>query len=158
LKLGENAAKHKNRFISWNTTCQLAFDRLKVALTSAPVLQRLDPQKPFVVETDASDFAIRSCLLQTAKDGKLHPVAYKSRKLSDGQTWYLVHEKELLNWHWYLDNGHRITIVTDYESLKYMNTIKKPSARLTRWIDEFQMYDLDIRYRPGVCVVGIVES
>ena len=70
---------------------------------------------------------------------------------------YPVHEKELLaikqallGWHRYLDNGHRITIYTDHESLKYMNTIKRPPARLTRWIDEFQMYDLDIRYRPGV--------
>jgi RNase H-like domain found in reverse transcriptase/Reverse transcriptase (RNA-dependent DNA polymerase)/Integrase zinc binding domain/Retroviral aspartyl protease len=157
LRVGENAAKHKNRFISWNTTCQLAFDRLKAALTNAPVLQQVDPQKPFVVETDASDFAIGSCLLQKADDRQLHPVAFESRKLSDAQTRYPVHEKELLaikqallNWQRCLDNGHRITVVTDHESLKYMNTIKKPSARLTRWIDEFQMYDLDIKYRPGV--------
>jgi RNase H-like domain found in reverse transcriptase len=151
------AVKNKNRLISWNTTCQFAFDRLKAALTSAPVLQQVDPKRPFVIETDASDFAIGSCLLQQAEDGKLHPVAYESRKLSDAQTRYPVHEKELLaikqallGWHRYLDNGHRITIYTDHESLKYMNTIKRPSARLTRWIDEFQMYDLDIRYRPGV--------
>jgi len=158
LKVGEGAnAKQKNRLIAWNTTCQLAFQRLKAALTSAPVLQQVDPQKPFVIETDASDFAIGSCLLQQAEDGKLHPVAYESRKLSETQTRYPVHEKELLaikqallGWHRYLDNGHRITIYTDHESLKYMNTIKKPSARLIRWIDEFQMYDLDIRYRPGV--------
>jgi hypothetical protein len=31
-----------------------------------------------------------------------------------------------------------------------MNTIKRPSAWLNRWVDEFQMYDLDIWYRPGV--------
>jgi hypothetical protein len=157
LKVGEAATKVRNRLISWNTACQLSFDRLKAALTSAPVLQQVDPQKPFVIETDASDFAIGSCLLQQADDGKLHPVAYESRKLSDAQIRYPVHEKELLaikqallGWHRYLDNGHRITILTDHESLKYMNTIKHPSARLTRWIDEFQMYDLDIRYRPGV--------
>ena len=152
LKVGESAAARniKNRFISWNTTCQFAFDRLKAALTGAPVLQEVDPMKPFVIETDASDFAIESCLLQRAEDGKLHPIAYESRKLSDAQTRYPVHEKELLGWHRYLDNGHRITILMDHESLKYMNTIKRPSARLTRWIDEFQMYDLDIRYRPGV--------
>ena len=159
LKVGESAAARniKNRFISWNTTCQLSFDRLKAALTSAPVLQLVNPQKPFTIETDASDFAIGSCLLQRAEDGTLHPVAYESRKLSDPQTRYPVHEKELLaikqallGWHRYIDNGHRITIYTDHESLKYMNTIKRPSARLTRWIDEFQMYDLDIRYRPGV--------
>jgi len=154
LKVGESAAaRNRNRFISWNTTCQLAFDRLKAALTSAPVLQQVDPKKPFVIETDASDFAIGSCLLQRAEDGKLHPVAYESRKLSDAQMRYPVHEKELLaikqallGWHRYLNNGHRIMIYTDHESLKYMNTVKRPSARLTRWIDEFQMYDLDIRY------------
>ena len=158
LKVGESAAaRNRNRFISWNTTCQLAFDRLKAALTSAPVLQQVDPKKPFVIETDASDFAIGSCLLQRAEDGKLHPVAYESRKLSDAQMRYPVHEKELLaikqallGWHRYLNNGHRIMIYTDHKSLKYMNTVKRPSARLTRWIDEFQMYDLDIRYQPGV--------
>jgi transposase InsO family protein len=160
LRVGEIVAKtksSKNQLISWNTTCQLAFDRLKEALTSAPVLQQVDPEKPFVVETDASDFAIGSCLLQEGDDGKLHPVAYESRKLSDAQIRYPTHEKELLaikqallGWHRYLDNGHSITIVTDHESLKYMNTIKRPSARLVRWIDEFQTYKLDIRYRPGV--------
>jgi hypothetical protein len=157
LKVGESAAaKNKNRLISWNTTCQLSFDRLKEALTSAPVLQQVDPLKPFVVETDASDFAIGSCLLQEGDDGRLHPVAYESRKLSDAQIRYPTHEKELLaikqallGWHRYLDNGHPITMVTDHESLKYMNTIKRPSVRLARWIDEFQEYKLDLRYRPG---------
>ena len=68
--LGEGAtARQKNRFIAWNTTCQMAFDRLKAALTSALVLHQVDPQRPFVIETDVSDFAIGSCLLQTAGDG-----------------------------------------------------------------------------------------
>ena len=41
------------------------------------------------------------------------------------------------------------TILTDHESLKYMNSVSKPSKRLARWIDEFQGYNLDIRYRRG---------
>ena len=156
LKVGESAARNKNRLISWTTACQLSFDRLKEALTSAPVLQQVDPLKPFVIETDASDFAIGSCLLQEGDDKRLHPVAYESKKLNETQSRYPTHEKELLaikealvTWHRYLDNGHAITVVTDHEFLKYMNTIKKPSARLARWIDEFQEYKLDIRYRPG---------
>jgi hypothetical protein len=115
-------------------------------------MSTLDLTRPFVIETDASDFAIGSCLLQQTENGKLHPVAHESRKLSDAQTRYPVHDKELLaikqallGWHRCLDNGHRITIYTDHESLKYMNTIKRPLVRLTRWIDKFQMYDLDIR-------------
>ena len=113
----------------------------------------MDPEKPFVIETDA----IGSCLRQCAEDGKLHPIAYESRKLSDAQTRYPTHEKKLLaikqalmGWHRYLDNGHPITIITDHESLKYMNTIQRPLMRLARWIDEFQGYSLEIRYRLGV--------
>jgi len=157
LKVGESGDKHKSCSVPWTTAQQLAFDRLKTALTNVPVLQQVDPTKPFVIETDASDFAIGSCLLQYDDDKKLHPVAYQSRKLNDAEIRYPIHEKELLaikhalgNWHNYVDNGQKITILTDHESLKYMNTIKRPSARLNRWVDEFQMYDLDIRYRPGV--------
>jgi hypothetical protein len=157
LKVGESADKNKFRHVPWNTSHQLAFERLKAALTSAPVLQQVDPTKPFIIETDASDFAIGACLLQYGEDGKLHPVAYESRKLNEAQIRYPIHEKELLaikeallTWHRYVDNGHIITILTDHESLKYMNTIKRPSARLSRWVDEFQAYNLDIKYRPGV--------
>jgi|SRR5579859_6049285 len=117
----------------------------------ASILQQVDSEKPFIVETDASDFTIGSCLLQEGDDSKLHPVAYESRKLNDAHIRYPTHEKELLaikqvllGWNRYLDNGHVITIVTDHESLKYMNTIKRPSARLARWIDEFQGYKLNI--------------
>jgi Integrase zinc binding domain len=37
----------------------------------------------------------------------------------------------------------------DHDSLKYMNMVQKPSKRLARWIDEFQQYNLIIKYRPG---------
>ena len=40
-------------------------------------------------------------------------------------------------------------VITDPDSLKYMNTVQKPSKRLARWVDEFQQYDLVIKYRPG---------
>ncbi len=131
--------KHRNHLILWNTTCQLVLDRLKEALTMAPILQQVDPKKPFVVETNASDFAIGSCFLQEGDDSKLHPVTYESRKLNNTQIHYPTHEKELLaikqallGWNRYLNNGHVIAIVTDHESLKYMNAIKRPSARLAR--------------------------
>ena len=52
-------------------------------------------------------------------------------------------------WGCYLENGQEATILTDYESLKYMKSIKRPSKRLTRWIDEFQGWSLNIKYRRG---------
>ena len=152
----ENGDKRKNRPIIWNTSHQFAFERLKQALTNAPVLQQPDPMKPYTIETDASDFAIGYVLMQQGDDGLMHPVAFDGRKLRGAELRYPTHEKELLaikeavvKWKHYIENNHTTTILTDHESLKYMNSVSKPSKRLARWIDEFQGYDLDIRYRRG---------
>ena len=148
--------KRKNRPIVWNTAHQLAFDRLKQALTNAPVLYQPDSMKPYTIETDASDFALGYALMQLEDDGLMHPVAFDGRKLQGAELRYPTHEKELLaikeaieKWKHYIENGHKTTILTDHESLRYMNSVTKPSKRLARWIDEFQGYDLDIRFRRG---------
>ena len=77
------------------TSVKTAFNQLKLAFTSAPVLKHADTNRPFVVETDASDFAIGGILSQSY-NGALHPVAYYSRKLSSAKINYEVHDKELL--------------------------------------------------------------
>ena len=51
--------------------------------------------EPAHVETDASDLAISACLCQE-KDGKWHPIAYYSRKMSVVEQNYDIHDKELL--------------------------------------------------------------
>ena len=152
----QDGDKRKNRPIIWNTGHQLAFERLKKALTNAPVLNQPDPTKRYIIETDASDFAVGYVLAQEGEDGKLHPVAFDGRKLKGPELRYPTHEKELLaikealdRWKHYIENGHTTIILTDHESLRYMNSVRTPSKRLARWIDEFQCYDLDIRYRRG---------
>jgi hypothetical protein len=155
LKVGEGMEqRRKFEKVQWNMAQELAFKRLKEALTEAPVLTQPDVNKPFLIETDSSDYAIGASLLQYSDDNKLHPVAYESTKLSPAQVKYPIHEKELLAikealrvWECYVGNGHPITVLTDHESLKYMNTIKRPSKRLVRWIDEFQSWNLVIKYR-----------
>ncbi|TPX54605.1 hypothetical protein PhCBS80983_g05852 [Powellomyces hirtus] len=62
----------------WTAVAQAAFDALKKAFTSAPILVHPDPEKPFFVETDASDFAIGAVLLQPDGQRQLHPVAFHS--------------------------------------------------------------------------------
>jgi hypothetical protein len=136
---------------------QLAFsDRLKNAMTTAPVLIQPDETKSYTIETDSSDFANGMALLQEGEDGKLHPVAFDGRKLHGAELRYATHEKELLaikealnRWRVYIDNGLPVTIITDHDSLNYMNTMKNPSKRLARWVEEFQSYNLNIKYRPG---------
>jgi len=69
----------------WSSRQQSAFDSLKVALCAAPVLCFPDPEKPFVVGTDASDYAVGAVLQQDHGRG-LQPVAYLSRKLFPADT------------------------------------------------------------------------
>jgi len=61
----------------WGETQQKAFDSLKRALCTAPVLQVPDFSKEFVLATDASDVAV-SAVLQQRVDGSLAPIAYYS--------------------------------------------------------------------------------
>ncbi|KAL0345664.1 UNVERIFIED_CONTAM: Retrovirus-related Pol polyprotein from transposon [Sesamum radiatum] len=81
----------KTEIWNWTPQCQVSLDNLKRAIVTDPVLALPDMSKPFVVETDASDFSLGGVLMQ---DG--HPIAFESRKLKDVERHYSVHEKELL--------------------------------------------------------------
>lgn len=62
----------------------------------APVLGIYNPKLPITVETDASDYAIGATLSQPDEQGRLHPIAYYSRKMSPPERNYDIHDKELL--------------------------------------------------------------
>ncbi|KAJ1581461.1 hypothetical protein NDA11_003779 [Ustilago hordei] len=74
---------------------QQAFHKLIQAFTSAGVLQHFDYHLPTRLETDASDFAIAGVLKQE-HEGRWHPVAFYSRKMSPAEKNYEIHDKELL--------------------------------------------------------------
>jgi hypothetical protein len=50
----------------------------------------------------------------------------------------------------YIQNGFKTVVLTDHESLKYLQTIKSPSKRVARWFEEFSEFDIKIRYRKGL--------
>ncbi|KAJ1597314.1 hypothetical protein NDA14_003800 [Ustilago hordei] len=74
---------------------QQAFHKLIQAFTSAGVLQHFDYHLPTRLETDASDIAIAGVLKQE-HEGRWHPVAFYSRKMSSAEKNYEIHDKELL--------------------------------------------------------------
>ena len=80
---------------TWNSDTELAFCRLKSAITSAPVLHFYNTEAETQVEADCSKFALGTQLLQKT-DNKWHPVAFESCKLTDAEVNYPQHEKELL--------------------------------------------------------------
>ena len=59
------------------------------------MLKRPDFEKPFVLQTDASDRGVGAVLSQVY-EGDDHPVAYFSRKLLPREERYSVVEKECL--------------------------------------------------------------
>ena len=84
--------------IPWNFTdaAQKSFQALKSAFISAPVLTHWVPDKPIIVETDASDYVLGAILsIQTDSD-EIHPVAFHSCTFSALELNYDTHNKELL--------------------------------------------------------------
>ena len=74
---------------------QEAYEILKKALISAPVLQPPNWEQPFKVMCDASNFAVGAVLGQR-KEGKPYVIYYASKLLDDAQINYTTIEKELL--------------------------------------------------------------
>ncbi|KAJ1577183.1 hypothetical protein NDA12_001627 [Ustilago hordei] len=111
---------------------QQAFHKLIQAFTSAGVLQHFDYHLPTRLETDASDFAIAGVLKQE-HEGRWHPVAFYSRKMSSAKKNYEIHDKELLavvacltQWrHMLAGLLSQLVILTDHEALKYFKSQRR---------------------------------
>jgi hypothetical protein len=80
---------HKDTPFVWTNAQQQAFEQLKDAVCSAPVLILPDKTLPFVVQTDASGVAVGASLNQDHGKG-LQPVAFLSQKLQPAETRYPV--------------------------------------------------------------------
>jgi len=145
----------KRRGIVWSQECQKAFDRLKFLLTHAPCLQPPDVTKPYIIETDSSDFGCGAVLLQKDDQGVLHPLAFESKKFSMAERNYPAQERELLGvlhalrvWRCFID-GADYVVYTDHNPLQYLRSQSKPTARLVRWLSEIETYAPKILYKPG---------
>jgi hypothetical protein len=76
---------------SWSEHATHAFNQLKLAMMSTPVLALPDFNKPFSIETDACDTGIGAVLMQDK-----HPVAYLSKALGVNNCKLSVYEKRVL--------------------------------------------------------------
>ena len=138
-----------------NSACLSAFETLKGALISAPILQLPNWEQPFEIMCDASNHAVGAVLGQR-REGKPFVVYYASRTLNSAQMNYSTTEKELLAVVFALDKfrayliGSPITIFTDHSALKYLLSKKDAKARLIRWILLLQEFDLTIKDKKGV--------
>ena len=83
--------------LTWNPECEAAFQAVKCIMLSSSTLRHVDSNKPFVLVTDASKYAVASVLLQEDDDGIERPVGYFSRKMDSHELRYMVYDIELLD-------------------------------------------------------------
>ena len=119
------------------------------------MLQSPDFDKPFTLQTDASDRGVGAVLSQVDDEGADHPIAYFSRKLLLKEERYSTIEKECLAiklgiqaFRIYL-LGRPFFIQTDHRSLEWLDRIKEKNSRLTRWSLFLQPHQYTVVYRPG---------
>jgi transposase InsO family protein len=136
----------------WGEDQERAFNAIKDALISEPVLAIFDPEctETLHLHTDASDVGVGAILFQ-----KGHPIGYFSKKFSDVQTRYANTDHEMLavvlaveHFQIYLE-GTKFILYTDHMALKWMCNMKNSKKRLYRWAVDLSRFNFDVVHRPG---------
>ena len=134
----------------WSPQAQDAFDKLKEAMSTTPVLALPDFTRTFVVQSDASSTAMGAILSQNQK-----PVAFFSKKFCPRMMQASTYLRELYaitttikKWRQYL-LGNYFIIQTDHKPLKDLltQTVQTPEQQF--YMSKLLGYNYTIQYRPG---------
>ena len=151
----------KNASFQWTETHETDFQKLKEVFTSQECLACLDQKKDIFLQVDASIQGVGASLMQKDQQGRLKPVAYVSKSLTDAEKRYSNIECELLavffgciRFHHYL-YGTRFVCHSDHKPLEdiHLKNLSDAPARLWKLLLKLQLYNLTIKYIPGKNVV-----
>jgi hypothetical protein len=149
-----HALKRKNAKFVWGESQQTAFDKLKAALSTPPVLQIPDFSKEFVLVCDSSDVAI-SAVLHQRRDDNLASIAYASRLLYPAERKYSFYEKKYLavvygceRYRAYLEHKE-FTLHTDNQALSWVLRHVKELGRICRWVLRLTAFKFKVYHIPG---------
>ena len=138
----------------WTDEQQTAFDALKACLLSAPILGFPTEAGRFVLDTDASLFAVGGVLNQIQNEEEV-VIAYVSRSLHISQRRYCTTRCEMLavvvmctHFRSYL-RGSQFTLRTDHSSLRWLQKFKNEDGMLARWYLLLGQFSVTFEYRPG---------
>jgi transposase InsO family protein len=147
-----HALLQKQSACEWNAECEAAFNKLKHALLSAPVLAMPDYDQPYELEvwTDASNTAVGAVLMQNG-----HPIAYESRRFSSAERNYNTTDREMLAiihalrvWRCYLE-GAQFKVKCDHKALSFFKTKPEVTPRQARWLEFLERFNLSIDHVAG---------
>ena len=142
----------KGTAFTWEPHHTEAVNKLKAAISSAPVLAYFDTNTPVTLQCDASSTGLGAVLLQRGR-----PVAYASRALSDPESRYAQTEKELLAVIFALSRldqmtyGRHVTVISDHKPLETI--LKKPLPKAPRRLQammlQLQRYSIELQWQSG---------
>jgi hypothetical protein len=139
----------KEGFI-WTDVTSSAFEKLKTAITTAPILAMPNFRQPFVVECDASTHGFGAVLIQDS-----HPVAFFSRPAAPRHLSLAAYERELIglvlairHWRPYLW-GRRFIVHTDHFSLKFLLDQRLATIPQHHWVGKLLGFDFSVEYKTG---------
>ena len=138
----------------WDDESQEAFEKLKLALTSPPILAMPNECDVFVLDTDASDKCIGAVLSQR-QEGEEKVIAYASKALSQCEKNYCVTRREMLALVHFVKEfrpyllGRRFVIRTDHAALRWLQKTPEPIGQQARWLESLSEYDFEIQHRAG---------
>ena len=144
--------KPENEF-RWEKHHQEEFEKLKVMLTTAPVLKYYDPKIGLLIQTDASSRGLGSILMQ---EGKV--LEFSSRSLTETEQRYSQIEKELLSivfslerYHTYCFANRHVTVETDHRPLLAVHSkgLNAAPKRLQRMLLRLQQYTYTLVFKRG---------
>ena len=122
---------------AWTPAHAAAFESLKEALSSPPLLRLPDFDKDFTIISDASLLGTGAALLQDEQ-----PVAYTSKKFTPIERNWTTTEQEcfgvvraLEEWQCYCESDRTTTIITDHNCLVWLPTQANLSRRMARWVE-----------------------
>ena len=138
----------------WTDRQQTAFEALKACLVRAPSLGFPTEDRRFVLDTDASLFAVGGVQSQLQEDREV-VIAYASRNLRLSQRRYCTTRREMLlavvmctHFRLYL-RGAQFTLRTDHSSLHWLQRFRNGDGMLARWYLLLGQFSVTFEYRPG---------
>src|SRR5260221_472612 len=128
-----HALTQKSKDWSWGAAEQQAFDVLKSAVTSTPMLAFPSKSSPFHLECNASNFAMGAVLSQQQEDRLFHLIGFMSKRFSDTERNYQINDKAMLaiiraleEWRHFLEGSdQKFEIHMDHKNLSYFREAHK---------------------------------
>jgi transposase InsO family protein len=146
----------KDVHFTWTSDMQKDFDSIKHDVATATNLVHYDPNKPAIIETDASLKGLGAVLIQGGK-----PVRFLSKSLTQAEANYANIERELLAVLFACEKLHNytfgrlITVNTDHKPLEaiFQKPISLAPARLQRMLLRLAKYNIQVKYVGAKCVL-----